>query len=565
MTVISGNIQDIGYQPLSGKLTATSVDFRSENGALVAPETHEWPINAGNVAATLLPGPARLTITVGTHAHDTWDVIVPDTDVTLATLIDDSIEWAPPIVSIVGEHRRAAEAAAARAEQAATEADGSASAAAGSASAASSSASDAADSATAAGSSATAAAGSAGDAAGSATAAAGSASAAAGSATTASQGAQVITDNLAAIEAAPGHAVAAQSARTGAEDARDAASGSATDAADSASGAAGSATAAGAARDGAVTARSGAESARDAAAGSATAAGSARDQAVSARDAAAGHAGSASSHASAAAGSAAAASGSETVASQKASAAAVSASDAASALAQVLVELSNTQAYQDVVTAIGDMSSSWNADIQAALADLIGQAPETLDSIQEIATALGNDPNFYTTVMTAIGERVKNDDPRLTNARTPTAHTHSMSEVDGLDDALDGKSGVGHSHTWDQIGQKPGTFPSTIALVAGLQAALDGKAATGHTHTKAQVGLGNVDNTSDAAKPVSTAVQAALTPLQARMSAAPATWRWNGTSLPTAASQVHAQARAGDFIVAPNLTTDPGWHQITGV
>lgn len=50
-----------------------------------------------------------------------------------------------------------------------------------------------------------------------------------------------------------------------------------------------------------------------------------------------------------------------------------------------------------------------------------------------------------------------------------------------------------------------------------------------------------------------------------RLSAAPATWRWNGTTLPTAASQVHAQARAGDFIVAPNLTTDPGWHQITGV
>ena len=124
--------------------------------------------------------------------------------------------------------------------------------------------------------------------------------------------------------------------------------------------------------------------------------------------------------------------------------------------------------------------------------------------------------------------------------------------------------------TWAQVSGKPATFPPEshthpVAEVDGLQAALDGKAATGHTHTKAQVGLGNVDNTSDAAKPVSTATQAALTPLQSRVGAAPATWRWNGTTLPTAASQVHAQARAGDFIVAPNLTTDPGWHQITGV
>lgn len=116
---------------------------------------------------------------------------------------------------------------------------------------------------------------------------------------------------------------------------------------------------------------------------------------------------------------------------------------------------------------------------------------------------------------------------------------------------LEDKSDVGHQHA--------------IADTDGLQAALDDKADEDHTHAKAEVGLGDVDNTSDANKPVSTATQAALTPLQNRVGAAPATWRWNGTSLPTAASQVHAQARVGDFIVAPNLTADPGWHQITGV
>ena len=47
--------------------------------------------------------------------------------------------------------------------------------------------------------------------------------------------------------------------------------------------------------------------------------------------------------------------------------------------------------------------------------------------------------------------------------------------------------------TWAQVTGKPGTFPPES-----------------HTHTKAQVGLGNVDNTSDANKPVSTATQAAI-------------------------------------------------------
>lgn len=69
---------------------------------------------------------------------------------------------------------------------------------------------------------------------------------------------------------------------------------------------------------------------------------------------------------------------------------------------------------------------------------------------------------------------------------------------------------------WEQ------TTVGTIAEVAGLQSALDDKAAqtaldahaadtaNPHSVTQTQVGLGNVDNTSDADKPVSTAQQAAL-------------------------------------------------------
>lgn len=56
---------------------------------------------------------------------------------------------------------------------------------------------------------------------------------------------------------------------------------------------------------------------------------------------------------------------------------------------------------------------------------------------------------------------------------TPSAHTHVVGEVTGLQDALDTKANTTHSHA--------------IANVTGLQTALDGKAPSSHTHTWSQV------------------------------------------------------------------------------
>lgn len=54
---------------------------------------------------------------------------------------------------------------------------------------------------------------------------------------------------------------------------------------------------------------------------------------------------------------------------------------------------------------------------------------------------------------------VVTSDPRLSDARTPTAHTHGISEVTGLQAALDGKqasgsySTVGHTHGLTDLAQ----------------------------------------------------------------------------------------------------------------
>jgi hypothetical protein len=103
-------------------------------------------------------------------------------------------------------------------------------------------------------------------------------------------------------------------------------------------------------------------------------------------------------------------------------------------------------------------------EIATAVSSLINNSPAALDTLNEIATALGNDPNFSATMMTALGNRVRTD-----------VNTQGLSAA-----------------------QKANA-------VANL-----GLAAVAVSGAKADIGLGNVDNTSDANKPISSATQSAL-------------------------------------------------------
>lgn len=47
--------------------------------------------------------------------------------------------------------------------------------------------------------------------------------------------------------------------------------------------------------------------------------------------------------------------------------------------------------------------------VQALIASFVGSAPATLDTLYELAQALGNDPSFATTVATALGNRLRVD------------------------------------------------------------------------------------------------------------------------------------------------------------
>lgn len=50
------------------------------------------------------------------------------------------------------------------------------------------------------------------------------------------------------------------------------------------------------------------------------------------------------------------------------------------------------------------------AFVQNEISDLVGSAPETLNTLNELATALGKDPNFATTITTQLGTKANASD-----------------------------------------------------------------------------------------------------------------------------------------------------------
>lgn len=52
--------------------------------------------------------------------------------------------------------------------------------------------------------------------------------------------------------------------------------------------------------------------------------------------------------------------------------------------------------------------------VDGKIADLISQAPETMDTLEELAAALGDDPNFSTTVMEMIGKKMSKEEADFT-------------------------------------------------------------------------------------------------------------------------------------------------------
>lgn len=149
-------------------------------------------------------------------------------------------------------------------------------------------------------------------------------------------------------------------------------------------------------------------------------------------------------------------------------------------------------------------ASQGQAIAAAAIAAWVDNTPAALDTLAELATALGNDPHFATTVMNLIGQKAALTDPRFTDARTPLGttqavwnagtanstnfgltpaelraavvvaigvtapktHTHDAEDIDGLITEF--------SNIQEQLMNKVNSYPGQVIVnFAGTQAAYD--------------------------------------------------------------------------------------------
>lgn len=70
--------------------------------------------------------------------------------------------------------------------------------------------------------------------------------------------------------------------------------------------------------------------------------------------------------------------------------------------------------------------------VQNTIAKVVDSAPETLNTLNELATALGNDPNFATTISKLIGEKESKTDANV-------AHTILQNSIDEINKKIEGK------------------------------------------------------------------------------------------------------------------------------
>jgi hypothetical protein len=96
----------------------------------------------------------------------------------------------------------------------------------------------------------------------------------------------------------------------------------------------------------------------------------------------------------------------------------------------------NAEAYADSligdVTVDGTGGNTVTDRIASAVANLVDSSPEALDTLNELAAALGDDPNFATTVATDIGTKVSRAGDTMTGdlslAQDPTSALHAATK-----------------------------------------------------------------------------------------------------------------------------------------
>ena len=146
----------------------------------------------------------------------------------------------------------------------------------------------------------------------------------------------------------------------------------------------------------------------------------------------------------------------------------------------------------DELSAKGYQTAS---QVSSAISSLVDSAPETLNTLNELAAALGDDPNFATTITNQIARKADASD--LDNYATKTAltsglagkantsHTHTVAEINGLSQ---NKLMVSDANGHPSVLSVTSTEASYLSgVTSNIQTQLNGKAASGHSHKAMQI------------------------------------------------------------------------------
>ena len=180
------------------------------------------------------------------------------------------------------------------------------------------------------------------------------------------------------------------------------------------------------------------------------------------------------------------------------------------------------------------------------ISELVGSAPKTLDTLNELAEALGRDPNFATTIVTELNQKV--DKIKGKQLSTEDFTTVFKTLLENLPNDVNSKytkptNGIPKSDLSESVQSSLNKADSAIqdisskldvdtyeedkttyALKSEIPTTLPAsdvsawaKESTKPSYTAAEIGLSNVDNTADIDKPISTATQTVLNQLSANV------------------------------------------------
>ena len=113
-----------------------------------------------------------------------------------------------------------------------------------------------------------------------------------------------------------------------------------------------------------------------------------------------------------------------------------------------------------------------SSDVEAKIAAVVDSAPETLDTLNELAAALGDNPNFATTISTQIGQKVDtatyNSEKATFALKTEIPDTSNLATKTELSEGLEEKANAGELSYYLTTDDAQSTYATKSELGAKL-------------------------------------------------------------------------------------------------